>query len=104
MATRTPEIKSVANQKNNSNNKSRVKKSLFVEEKEEDPDCENNTEKVILDDSGKDSEFRENFLSLTPDEFEDVERDEKILDGSGRIQNYGKKQFLHRQCYRRQGR
>jgi hypothetical protein len=55
VATSTPEMKSIAQKKNNRNKASSVKKSLFVKEKEEDSDSgDDNIEKIILDDSDKD--------------------------------------------------
>jgi hypothetical protein len=59
-----------------------VKKSLFVQEKEEDSDSGDDSieKKMILHDSDKDSEFMEELVSsLKPDEFEDLESDARVF-------------------------
>jgi hypothetical protein len=64
VATNTPEIKSIVQNKNNRKKASRVNKSLFVKKKEGDSHSgDDNIEKMILDHSDKDSEFMEELIS-----------------------------------------
>jgi hypothetical protein len=57
-------MKSIVQKKNNKKKASRVKKSLFVKKKEEDSHSgDDNIEKMILDNSEKDSEFMEELIS-----------------------------------------
>jgi hypothetical protein len=82
VATSTLEMKFIAQKKNNRKKASLVKKFVFAKEEEGDPDSgDDNIEKIILDDSDKDSEFMEELVSsLKPDEFEDLERDARVDD------------------------
>jgi hypothetical protein len=56
-----------------------MKKSLFVKKEEEDSHSgDDNIEKVILDDSDKDSELMEELISSL--KFEDLEIDASVYD------------------------
>jgi hypothetical protein len=82
VATSSPEMKSIAQNKNNRKKASQVKKLMIVKGKKEDSDSgDHNIVRIIMDDSDKDSEFMEDLASsLTQDEFEDLERDVTVDD------------------------